>query len=126
MNPIPRIDLGLNSGGPRGWEGCVPTALGHDKPFPVSESCPQFKPLACKEVGNPPWHAIPGGRLLPNGFADGLPESNVEGRCSGDFISASIVDMIIIPEDLPSGEYVLGWRWDGEETAQIWASCADV
>ena len=27
---------------------------------------------------------------------------------------------------LPAGEYVLGWRWDSEETAQVWSNCADV
>ena len=27
---------------------------------------------------------------------------------------------------LAAGDYVLGFRWDCEETAQIWSSCADV
>jgi len=25
-----------------------------------------------------------------------------------------------------AGMYVVGWRWDCEETTQIWESCADV
>jgi predicted carbohydrate-binding protein with CBM5 and CBM33 domain len=33
---------------------------------------------------------------------------------------------VILPKTLPAGDYVLGWRWDCEETAQIWANCADV
>lgn len=37
-----------------------------------------------------------------------------------------IVDMVKIPDDLPAGEYVLGWRWDCEESNQIWQSCSDV
>lgn len=37
-----------------------------------------------------------------------------------------IVDLLQIPIDIPPGDYVLQWRWDCEETAQIWASCADV
>ena len=31
-----------------------------------------------------------------------------------------------VPAHLASGEYVLGWRWDCELTAQVWAACADI
>jgi hypothetical protein len=49
------------------------------------------------------------------------------GLCSGERpFHISLVDGLRIPSDLPAGEYVLGWRWDVEETAQVWASCADV
>eukprot|EP00040_Diaphanoeca_grandis_P016385 m.84522 g.84522 ORF g.84522 m.84522 type:complete len:365 (-) comp25761_c0_seq1:150-1244(-) len=37
-----------------------------------------------------------------------------------------IVDNVMIPADLPAGEYVVGWRWDCEESNQIWQSCSDV
>ena len=37
-----------------------------------------------------------------------------------------IVDHVRIPSTLPAGDYVLGWRWDCEESTQIWTSCADV
>ena len=30
-----------------------------------------------------------------------------------------IEDTVIIPKDLAPGKYVLGWRWDCEETAQV-------
>ena len=38
----------------------------------------------------------------------------------------SIVDSLRLPDDLEPGAWVLGWRWDAEETAQVWAACADV
>jgi hypothetical protein len=38
----------------------------------------------------------------------------------------SIVDIVMVPVGTPPGEYVLGWRWDVEETAQVWTSCADI
>jgi hypothetical protein len=38
--------------------------------------------------------------------------------------SFSVMDTIIVPNT--PGEYVLGWRWDCEETDQVWASCADI
>merc|ERR1712226_509110 len=36
----------------------------------------------------------------------------------------SVMDEINVPNQ--PGEYVLGWRWDCEETDQVWASCADI
>jgi hypothetical protein len=27
---------------------------------------------------------------------------------------------------LPAGEYVLSWRWDVEQSPQVWANCADI
>ena len=37
-----------------------------------------------------------------------------------------IVDHVLIPEGTAPGAYVLGWRWDCEESNQIWQSCSDV
>jgi hypothetical protein len=37
-----------------------------------------------------------------------------------------IEDTVQIPEHIAPGEYVLGWRWDCEETTQIWQSCSDI
>jgi len=48
------------------------------------------------------------------------------GECSSDWVVGVVSDHVIIPAELPPGEYVLGWRWDCEETAQIWQNCADV
>lgn len=31
-----------------------------------------------------------------------------------------------VPNDLPSGDYLLSWRWDCEQSAQVWQNCADV
>jgi len=37
----------------------------------------------------------------------------------------NIVDKVIVP-NVPAGEYVLSWRWDAEQTKQVWAQCSDV
>ena len=42
------------------------------------------------------------------------------------FHDYSIVDRVVIPAALPEGEYLLSWRWDCEQTTQIWQNCADV
>mmetsp|Transcript_23878 Transcript_23878/g.64045 ORF Transcript_23878/g.64045 Transcript_23878/m.64045 type:complete len:95 (+) Transcript_23878:1102-1386(+) len=38
----------------------------------------------------------------------------------------SIVDVVKVPSDLEPGEYLLSWRWDCEQSHQIWQNCADV
>jgi len=43
---------------------------------------------------------------------------NIEGK--GEF---TIVDKIKVPENV-DGWYVLGWRWDCEQTPQVWQNCA--
>lgn len=37
-----------------------------------------------------------------------------------------ILDVLKIPENLSPGDYVLGWRYDCEATAQVWSNCADI
>ena len=47
--------------------------------------------------------------------------------CSGERpFGISVVDVLQIPASTPPGQYVLGWRWDVEETAQVWSSCSDI
>jgi hypothetical protein len=41
----------------------------------------------------------------------------------GDLV---IVDKLRIPDDLPTGEYVLSWRIDCEQSPQIWNTCASI
>lgn len=36
-----------------------------------------------------------------------------------------IVDLVKVP-DLPVGDYALSFRWDCEQTPQIWAQCANI
>jgi len=38
----------------------------------------------------------------------------------------SIVDTVRIPEGVSPGKYVLQWRWDAEQTSQVWGACSDV
>ena len=49
-----------------------------------------------------------------------------EGWCSGDWTLGMVSDKVVIPDDLKPGKYVVSWRWDCEETAQVWQNCADV
>ena len=38
----------------------------------------------------------------------------------------SVMDEVEVPDDLVPGEYVLSFRWDCEQTPQIWNACANV
>ena len=37
-----------------------------------------------------------------------------------------VTDKLKVPAELPKGDYVLSWRWDCEQTPQVWNGCADV
>lgn len=99
-NPIPRINFdSVSSGQPPSYKGCEWPAKG--------AACREFDP-PCK--GDSGWHPV-------NPANPG--DVDVEGECSGDATGLQIIDSIVIPADLAPGPYVLGWRWDCEETAQV-------
>jgi hypothetical protein len=52
--------------------------------------------------------------------------SGMEDGRGGSEPTLEIVDRVLIPHGISPGEYVLGWRWDCEESNQIWQSCSDV
>ena len=35
-------------------------------------------------------------------------------------------DLVLVPESLEPGDYVLSFRWDCQRTAQVWHTCANV
>ena len=49
-------------------------------------------------------------------------------RCIGMRLNAAalLCFCFLLQADIEPGEYVLGWRWDCEETTQIWQSCSDI
>ena len=97
MNPIPRIDFdSTSSGQPADFKACNRTAVGLQ--------CRQFEP-PCKEQVWPshgmPWHGTSGANRW------GV---DVQGDCSGDLTAAALVDHVVVPKDLPAGDYILGFR----------------
>jgi len=45
---------------------------------------------------------------------------------AGGHFPWSIVDKMQVPENLPTGDYLLSWRWDTEQGPQVWQGCADL
>merc|ERR1712039_22801 len=54
-----------------------------------------------------------------------MPPAERAEYCA-EIMDFRMVDLVKIPENLPLGEYVLSFRWDCEQTPQIWTQCADV
>ena len=81
----------------------------HFHPGQTSTVCPtgvQFPTAVDDALGAAPY--MPGGKMRGSAF---------------DYM---IVDKLKVPLDLPTGDYHLSWRWDCEETPQVWNSCADL
>ena len=73
--------------------------------------CPETAGSDCSRCGN----FVHGETAYPEP-APGVRGAPIEG----------MLDVVKVPADLPAGEYVLGWRYDCEATAQVWSNCADV
>lgn len=105
-NPVPACNtVDGESGGAFGL-GCKSGRFGPYEDY-------QFPPLVKGAAG------FGGGSCL------GLP-----GTCMGEGFKKrsfdfQIVDKIEVP-DVPAGDYVVSFRWDGEQTPQVWMGCGDV
>ena len=122
---VPMLEFNASA---RGWEtseGTVPVGSTWRKnPIPSGlweREGAQFEPVceeseAClRTYTTGPWIEKPG-VCKCSGFSNGGPLlPNLE-----------IVDLVRVPASLAPGKYVLQWRWDCEESDQVWASCADI
>merc|ERR1712060_975990 len=61
----------------------------------------------------------PSGTMFEPGF-----DEFTQGFLVGAGNKFSVMDHVQVPST--AGEYVLSWRWDCEETDQVWNSCADI
>ena len=101
-NPIPRIDWGSGDTQPAFGGSCI-SPRGHR-----TANCVNFKP-PCEEGL---WDNGKDGMLPWRKIDATAPADDVQGYCSGDWTGGQIVDEVVIPANLPKGEYVVGWRWD--------------
>jgi hypothetical protein len=69
----------------------------------------------------------------PNIFSNVGLEYDDDRVCTPEFTKLvlerwnfNIVDLVEVPADIEPGEYVMSWRHDCEQSAQVWASCADI
>jgi hypothetical protein len=62
-------------------------------------------------------------------FAEPLPgvsgfDPILDGGMQG--FAFNVVNKVEVPDAIPEGEYLLSWRWDCEQSNQIWENCADL
>jgi hypothetical protein len=120
-NPLPRI-----------WDSKV--GLHDPDACPGPSTRAAGSPPGCMAFPPPcPWDTYTKNGLKPctkPTDADAHPlhkcDGDGMGECSSDWVTGVISDRVLVPRDLPPGAYVLSWRWDAEETAQVWNNCADV
>lgn len=113
-NPIPRVNT--DNRGLANEAGCNVTKGNGGRNNPI---CQQFKALCPQDTGTYPMCTETQG--WPCSY-----DGSGQGACSGDWTAGLIADKVVIPADIKPGKYILGWRYDCEETAQIWSNCADV
>lgn len=109
------------------YKFCMPGSKPGPKPGPADKcakgnadrSC-MFKPYP--KSYKPKGHDTP---LCPSGLQ--FPAAWPEGYSSQPTqnMQFEMVDKLKVPQ-LEAGEYSLSWRWDCEETPQVWNSCADI
>lgn len=97
-----------------------------------SNTCSKDNPRACYFNAYPKSHLRPGQQTsrCPTGvqFPTSFDEGYGIGAALNDLPNGfefTMVDKLQVPK-LAAGEYSLSWRWDCEETPQVWNSCADV
>jgi len=123
----------LTDGPAKGWMRMpVPDTDVH--PCDYKTAAPEHCKTVCPGCGAP-WYAADAACPTNCAAFPGLPEM-ASARGFGDrfpdplpganFHSYAIEDRVVVPADLPPGDYVLGWRWDCEMTSQVWSSCADI
>jgi len=87
-------------------------------------SCPGCGPPlyaadeSCPDVCSKHYPGTPDGRPRKLPFPDPIP-----GIDEHDF---AVEDTVVVPQDIPAGKYILGWRWDCEHSSQVWNTCADI
>lgn len=103
--PAVRTNQGTTPKGSQWTKNPIPACKGISGGFFSKQSCPkgtQFKP----------------------------PRSDLKGYgvniYHNETFNFSIIDKVKVPTDISEGEYVLSFRWDCEQTAQVWNTCASV
>lgn len=95
---------------------------------PPSSTCSDDNPRACYGLPYPESYLAPGQETpnCPNGLMFPSQWNEGYGQGSGGHFMFSMTDKLKIPDSLEPGTYSLSWRWDCEQTPQVWNSCADV
>jgi len=119
-NPIPgcACDNGLSCGGKAMFLDTKPKHHAHA--VYMNGTCAgQYPKSDVYATHGSPTSDCPHGTMFEAGF-----DQFTQGFLVGAGNKFSVMDQVHVPDTI--GEYVLSWRWDCEETDQVWNSCADI
>ncbi|CAE7916846.1 unnamed protein product, partial [Symbiodinium sp. KB8] len=127
-NPIPSCEMFSQArceGLPRAaFISCAQAASGYDV-----VQCPpgmlQFKEPFAGFSGHVPFWRSTLGQDVPQ-WSTTVSSNNAGSPPVSRGFPFSIVDLVHVPENLEAGDYLLSWRWDCEQSSQVWQNCADV
>lgn len=123
-NPSNRTEIRAN----RTTQGTNPTGSQWTKvPIP-SCSGPAGGGLTCSGCDKPMFESpIPGlwGEGATNGCAGCDPSKPTPQDICNQVMDFEIIDKVQVP-DLPVGDYALSFRWDCEQSPQIWTQCSNI
>jgi len=119
-NPIPgcACDNGLSCGGKGFLESNTQSNHTHGE-YVQGKCAGQYPKSAVYPQHGRATSNCPRGTMFEAGF-----DQFTQGFLVGSGNKFSVMDEVQVPNKL--GEYVLSWRWDCEETDQVWNSCADI
>lgn len=146
--PVPEyIDEGVIPVGGTWARNPIPVISGqhHGCPNATSANATDNRGMHCRQfdppcLGDDGWSRVPGSQdptdvnnliysgasgrsLLAFSIASfsirSVSPLQVMGACSGNWISGLIVDEVVIPTHIAPGRYVLGFRWDCEQTRSV-------
>lgn len=90
-----------------------------------AQDCSGFSMMTCPPGMTQFEEPLPGissyiGNIMVDMHSNPIKSTGIEG------LPFSIVDKVVIPSDIETGNYLLSWRWDSEQSPQIWQNCADI
>merc|ERR1719183_3480994 len=110
---------------PTQTEGCRKAAPGPNSPFPPAATSTASIPrtyMASLLASTSP--RLPRARTAgaPAIFMPEVPFSSLVPMQTKYQYDFTVADTVKVPEK--EGRYVLSWRWDAEQTPQVWSNCA--
>lgn len=105
MNPVPECCPGASDGAAGACEQKGVTCGSYEK-TPMGSKCGNHQCGVNSGIGK----SVP---------AFPWPTTDPSAPMTGVAPKFAIVDQLELPKDLKPGHWILGWRWDCEETAQV-------
>jgi len=101
----------------------LPTGHWRQNPIPA---CGDFTGGGILGICRKPYQFPPRVNRSGQSMAGFSGEFNVLAPLSRPLHKWAVEDKVKVPMDIAPGEYVLSYRFDCEQTSQVWSMCADI